>query len=88
MIAFESQVDLHEYGKISFAQLEFRIDQFLELSYQEKLSPILIITGKGRGILKTNTLKILKNHKRIDKLQTPCWGQGDEGAIAVWLRDC
>lgn len=88
MIAFETQLDLHQYKRISFKELQYSLDRFLELSYQEKLSPLLIITGKGRGILKNDTMKILKGHKSVEKIISPCWGQGDEGAIAVWLRDC
>lgn len=88
MIAFDNQIDLHEFPQLTMEELEFRLDEFLEISYQEKMSPVLIITGKGRGVLNTNTMKILQKHKRIAKVQSPCWGQGDEGAIAVWLHDC
>jgi DNA mismatch repair protein MutS2 len=82
---FDKVIDLHDINPL---HLNFELEKFLMHSYLEGDKKVKIITGKGEGVLSKRVIKILKNSKIIKRVETPLWGHGDEGAIAVWLLDC
>lgn len=82
---FDKTLDLHN---INPQLVEFELESFLKHATLEGDKALLIITGKGKGVLLNKVLKILKDSKYIKRFETPLWGFGDEGAIAVWLLDC
>jgi len=82
---FDRTIDLHN---IKPQQVEFELESFLKHSYLEGEKALLVITGKGKGVMHNKVLKILKESKLVKRIETPLWGYGDEGAIAVWLLDC
>ncbi len=85
---FEATLDFHELGKTHPDEVVFLTQKFIEDNWIQKLSPILIVTGRGSGLVKTNALKAIKNNKKVLKFQTPTPDDGNEGAIALWLVDC
>ncbi len=82
---FDKTLDLHN---INPQQIEFELESFLKHSYLEGDHLLLVITGKGKGIMHREVIRILKGSKLVKKIETPIWGYGDEGAIAVWLLGC
>jgi len=85
---FEATLDFHDLGKTNPDEIAFLTDNFIKENWSQKLSPLLIITGKGTGLVKSQVLKEVKNNKLVKKFQTPTPDDGNEGAIALWLVDC
>lgn len=82
---FDKTLDLHN---VNPQLIECELESFLKHTSMEGDRILLVITGKGKGILMRKVLKILKGSKHVRRVETPLWGYGDEGAIAVWLVDC
>lgn len=85
---FEDELDLHILSKTNTLEVDYIIDKFLDQAISEGKSPVLIITGIGSGKIRRFVREKIGKDRRVKKWQSPLIGQGDEGAIAVWLRDC
>lgn len=85
---YEASLDFHELGKTNPDEIAFLTDNFIQENWFQKLSPVLIVTGKGTGLVKSAVLKEIKMNKKVKKFQTPTPDDGNEGAIALWLVDC
>ncbi len=80
----DAQLDLH--GCTSSEALAALEDFFYRMRVQ-KMRHLLIVTGKGTGIVKQTTQTFLERNKNIIAVQkTPAASQGGDGAIYVLLK--
>ncbi len=80
----DAQLDLH--GCTSAEALAALEDFFYRMRVQ-KMRHLLIITGKGTGIVKQTTQAFLEKNKNLLAAQkTPAASQGGDGAIYVLLK--
>lgn len=61
-IDFLPSIDLHGYDRVS---ARIKTDEFITDSIKLKRKKIVIIHGKGTGIVKEEVYKYLKNNKNI-----------------------
>ena len=64
--------------------LDFQIEkarQFVEYAIENNRSKILIIHGKGSGVLKSETLEMLKDFYKVRYT----FDKNDGGATEIWL---
>lgn len=61
-IDFLPSIDLHGYDRVS---ARIKTDEFISDSIKLKRKKIVIIHGKGTGIVKEEVYKYLKNNKNI-----------------------
>lgn len=76
MIQYRSsmpQIDLHGEDRIGASIL---VKNFLDDNYKMGNSEIAIIHGIGRGILKKEVFKLLKNDKRVVEFGTDYFNMG------------
>ena len=55
-------IDLHEYDRVG---ARIKVDEFINDSLILKKNKIIVVHGKGEGILKDEIHKFLKNDKRV-----------------------
>ncbi len=85
---FEAKLDFHEFGVITAEQACFYLDQFLENSYAEKYKQVLVVTGKGEGILRRTIYAHLPKNKLVKSFKSASDWNGGTGAFEVYLKDC
>lgn len=61
-IDFLPSIDLHGYDRVS---ARIKTDEFISDSIKLKRKKVVIIHGKGTGIVKEEVYKYLKNNKNI-----------------------
>lgn len=61
-IDFLPSIDLHGYDRVS---ARIKTDEFISDSIKLKRKKVVIIHGKGTGIVKEEVYKFLKNNKNI-----------------------
>ncbi len=61
-IDFLPSIDLHGYDRVS---ARIKTDEFITDSIKLKRKKIVIIHGKGTGVVKEEVYKFLKNNKNI-----------------------
>ena len=64
-IDFLPSIDLHGYDRVS---ARIKTDEFISDSIKLKRKKVVIIHGKGTGIVKEEVYKYLKNNKNILKI--------------------
>lgn len=61
-IDFLPSIDLHGYDRVS---ARIKTDEFISDSIKLKRKKVVIIHGKGTGVVKEEVYKFLKNNKNI-----------------------
>ena len=77
----ERKIDLHGYNSREIKPL---LEEFINNAHQSRLPTILIIHGKGEGILKSETINILNNDPRILRHEP---GIGEEGGFGGTIAE-
>lgn len=67
------QLDLHGEDVIGAS---IKIKQFLDDNYKLKEKEVAIVHGIGKGILKRETLNLLKSDSRIEEYNIDCFNDG------------
>lgn len=80
---YNTKIDVR--GKNSTDAL-FEIDKFLDDSFIANLNEVIIIHGKGTGILRRNILEFLKKHKLVKSFSFAGFSEGGDGATIVKLK--
>ena len=80
---FDARIDLHGLFR---GQARLRIKCFLDDSCIKNRKKLLIVHGRGSGILKKATLEILRNDSRVEFHTVAPAKWGGEGALIVTLR--
>lgn len=91
----EATLDFHIFGKLTKEQASLFLEKFLEEAYIEKLSKVLIITGKGnntsnqgKSMLREHIRYELRKNKLVKSFHTADSWNGGAGAFEVLLKDC
>ena len=84
----DSTLDMHSLGKITPEQARFYLDQYLLEAYQNKQKQVIIITGKGQGVLRDIAARHLYKHKLVEVCKPAADYNGGSGAFEVYLKDC
>lgn len=82
----QSQFDFHNLGPLTNYDIESLLDTFLEDSYNEKKTHVLIITGKGL-VVRPLVHRLLKNHALVENFTPAGYFNGQEGAFEVKLKN-
>lgn len=82
----QAEFDFHELGPLTHFDIEKYLNTFLEDSYNEGHTRVLVITGKGL-VVRPLVQKLLKNHALVEKYTTAGYHNGQSGAFEVWLVD-
>ena len=79
----ERKIDLHGYNSREIKPL---LEEFIDEAHQSRLPTILIIHGKGEGILKSETINILNNDPRILRHEPGIGEKGGFGGTIAELK--
>ena len=60
-----------------------KVDQYLDEAYLARLEQVVIIHGKGTGVLRENVGKFLKGHPRVKSQRLGNWNEGGNGVTIV-----
>ena len=77
--------ELNLIGKTSNEAL-FELEKFLDRARMSNLSPVRIIHGFGKGILRNTVETYLKKCTFIESYSLAGYGQGSGGATMVYLK--
>ncbi len=77
-------IDLHKYDQLS-QQLE-STESAIDRAISNGHNGLVIIHGKGQGILKTEIIKLLKNHHQIAEFKSVKDSLNESGVIRVRFK--
>lgn len=78
----QARLDLHQH---TLEQAQQKLKQFIEYSINQKMHCVLIIHGKGNGIIKGLTKSYLSQSKNILAFHSAIASDGGAGAVYVLL---
>ena len=79
----ERKIDLHGYNSREIKPL---LEEFINNAHQSRLPTILIIHGKGEGILKSETINILNKNNKILRHEPAIGEEGGFGGTTAELK--
>ena len=79
----ERKIDLHGYRSFEIKPI---LEEFIDQAHNSRLLTIVIIHGKGEGILKTETINILNKNKKILRHEPSIGEEGGFGATTAELK--
>lgn len=79
-----TSIDLHKFQELSQQLAE--TEKALDLAIQKNFSGIIIIHGKGEGILKSQIIRILKAHQHIAEFKSINDYQNESGALKAKFK--
>lgn len=82
---YDAELDYHDYGIIDHFEIEKIFEEFIEDSFNAKLTNLLIITGKGVTV-RPLVLRLLKSNKYVKSFQFADYYNGQNGAVEVDLK--
>ena len=84
VLPIEDSLDLHTFQPREVKEL---LDDYLEAACEKGFREVLIIHGKGQGVLRERVHAILKKHPRVLSLRQADASRGGWGAtVAVLVR--
>ncbi|MFQ5492758.1 MAG: Smr/MutS family protein [Candidatus Dojkabacteria bacterium] len=88
----EATLDLHDKGRLTNADIEIILGNFLTEQHADDRDTVLVITGKGLHspsgpILKPLVAKYLSKHPLVEDFKVGSVENGGQGAYEVWIRD-
>ena len=83
-IEIPTEIDLHG---MDLAEAQLKVNNFLQYAYSEHEQEVLIIHGKGEGILRENVRRWLAANALVDSFAPAGDDQGGEdGATVVYFK--
>lgn len=82
-LPIQDRIDLHG---MTLEQARRAVDGFLKQAAGRGLRKVLIIHGKGGGVLKTGVARYLEGHPLAGRRQPAKTADGGSGALVVLLR--
>ena len=79
----ERKIDLHGYRSYEIKPI---LEEFIDQAYISRLLTILIIHGKGEGILKSETINILNKNNKILRHEPAIGEEGGFGGTTAELK--
>lgn len=83
VLPIEDTLDLHSFQPREVKDL---LNDYLEAASQKQFKEVLIIHGKGTGVLRKTVQDILRKHPLVVSLRQPDNRRGGWGATLVVLR--
>ena len=65
---------------------EFMADKFIDDAILTKIPSVVIIHGKGTGVLRTGIHQLLRNHRSVRTYRLGTFGEGESGVTIVELK--
>ena len=65
---------------------EFMVDKFIDDAILTKIPSVVIIHGKGTGVLRSGIHQLLKKHKNVRTFRLGTFGEGESGVTIVELK--
>lgn len=81
---FESFIDLHGCCRV---EAKRKLIDFIEKSKLKGHRNLLVIHGKGFGIVKSVVYDVIKHHQGIKSYKKPALKLGGSGAVIIYLKE-
>jgi len=82
--SYGDEIDLH---RLTVDQALPRLEEFIYDAYQRGLAEVIVVHGKGTGVLKEEVRRYLKGHVLVRIYRVAPAERGGAGATRVILRD-
>ena len=82
--SYDDEIDLH---RLTVDQALPRLDEFIYDAYQRGLTEVIVVHGKGTGVLKEEVRRYLSGHVLVRTYRVAPSERGGAGATRVMLRD-
>ncbi|GAH98608.1 unnamed protein product, partial [marine sediment metagenome] len=83
MKTFKNELSLRQF---SVEDAKLRLEKYLDDAYLLGISPVYIIHGKGKGILRNEVRKLLDNISYIKSFRSGDVSEGGIGVTVVYLK--
>lgn len=80
---FNNKIDVRGYNT---EDAIYEIDKFLDDSFIANLNEVIIVHGKGTGVLRKNISDFLRKHKLVKSFSFGKFNEGGDGATVVKLK--
>ena len=80
---YNNKIDVRGYNT---EDAIYEIDKFLDDSFIANLNEVIIVHGKGTGVLRNNISDFLKKHKLVKSFSFGKFNEGGDGATVVKLK--
>lgn len=84
MAHFHDEIDLH---RLTVDQALPRLEEFIYDAYQRGLAEIIVVHGKGSGVLKEEVRRYLGDHVLVRAFRAAPSDRGGAGATRALLRE-
>ncbi|CDG01943.1 Putative MutS2 protein [Clostridium chauvoei JF4335] len=64
----------------------FRTDKYLDEAYMVNLGEVVIVHGKGTGVLRKAISDMLKRHPHVKSYRLGVYGEGGDGVTIATLK--
>ena len=82
--SYRDEIDLH---RLTVEQALPLLEDFIYDSYQHGLTEVIVVHGKGSGVLKEEVRRYLSGHVLVRSYRVAAPARGGAGATRVILRD-
>jgi DNA mismatch repair protein MutS2 len=82
--SYADEIDLH---RLTVDQALPRLEDFIYDAYQRGLAEVVVVHGKGTGVLKEEVRRYLNGHVLVRSYRVAPPERGGAGATRVILRD-
>ncbi|GAB6170386.1 endonuclease MutS2 [Clostridium carnis] len=83
LASVESRIDLRGMDS---EEACFRTDKYLDEAYMSNLGEVVIVHGKGTGVLRKAINDMLKRHPHVKTYRLGVYGEGGDGVTVVTLK--
>ena len=67
-------------------EAEIETDQYLDEAFLSGQTEVMVIHGKGTGVLRTGLRSFLKTHAHVEGFRRGIYGEGEDGVTVVTLK--
>ena len=79
----ESRVDLRGMDAMEACYV---VDKYLDEAYMGNLNEVIVVHGKGTGVLRKEVTTLLKRHPHVKNFRLGQYGEGGDGVTVVELK--
>ena len=67
-------------------EAEIETDRYLDEAFLSGQTQVMVIHGKGTGVLRTGLRSFLKTHAHVEGFRRGVYGEGEDGVTVVTLK--